>query len=115
MPTCLAYVMLEKCVSLRRDAKCQQLCCFIVGETPLLKTSVSLWPYACFFKFMRCFAMAKQHFQHAHVNQKGSMGNQTQSRKQQNNKKTKIPGSKGSQNHRENQQTQENQDFRTNG
>ena len=27
------------------------------------------------FKFMRCFAMAKQHFQYAHVNQKKSMGN----------------------------------------
>ena len=27
------------------------------------------------FKFMRCFAMAKQHFQYAHVNHKGSMGN----------------------------------------
>ena len=24
---------------------------------------------------MRCFAMAKQHFQYAHVNHKGSMGN----------------------------------------
>ena len=27
------------------------------------------------FKFMFCFVMAKQHFQHAHVNQKKSMGN----------------------------------------
>ena len=48
--------------------------------------------------------MAKQHFQHAHVNQKGSTGNQQPSRKQTNNKNTKIPGSMGSQNHWENQQ-----------
>ena len=62
--------------------------------------------------------MAKQHFQHAHVNQKGSMGNQKpwikprQPRFQNQwiaktientnkNKKTKISEPMGSQNHRE--------------
>ena len=72
---------------------------------------------------MRCFAMAKQHFQHAHVNQKGSMGNHKPSRKPRKprfqhqwvaktiektnkNKKTKISGPMGSQNHRENKTKQ---------
>ena len=67
---------------------------------------------------MCCFAMAKQHVQHAHVNQKGSMGNQKpwikpgqprfqnqwiakNLREYKTNKKTKISDPMGSQNHRE--------------
>ena len=81
---------------------------------------------------MRCFTMAKQHFQYARVNQKRSMGNHKpwikpkQPRfqnqwiaktieKTNKNKKTKISEPMGSQNHRENKTKQENQDFRTNG
>ena len=38
----------EKCVSPRRDAPFQKLCCFTVGETPLFKTSAPPRPYTCF-------------------------------------------------------------------
>ena len=64
------------------------------------------------FKFTRCFAMPKQHFQYAHVNQKRSIGNHK-------------PWIKPKQPRFQNQwiakpienakQKQENQDFRTNG
>ena len=54
------------------------------------------------FKFMRCFAMAKQHFQHANVNQKGSTGNQQPSRKPTTTKKTKISEPMDSHNHSDN-------------
>ena len=65
----------ETCVSPRRDAPFQQLCCCIVGKHHFSKQALRL-SHIHVFKFMRCFAKAKQHFQHAHVNQKGSMGNQ---------------------------------------
>ena len=65
----------EECVSPRRDAPFQKLCGFIEGKHHFSKQAFGLG-HINVFKFMRCFAMAKQHFQHAHVNQKGSMGNQ---------------------------------------
>ena len=81
---------------------------------------------------MRCFAMAKQHFQHAHVHKKGSMGNQKpwikpkQPRSQNQwiaktidntkNKKTKSSEPMGSQNHREYQKKQQQKQYSiTNG
>ena len=49
VPRCLAYSMLKKCVSPRRDAPFQKLCCFLCcGEAPLFKTSVPPRPYTCF-------------------------------------------------------------------
>ena len=75
VPRCLTYSMLKKCVSPRRDAPFQKLCCFIVGKHHFSKQAFRLG-HIHVFKFMRCFVMAKQHFQHAHVNQRGSMGNQ---------------------------------------
>ena len=71
----LAYVMLKKMFSPARDAPFQKLCWFITGKHHFWTQTFSLG-HIHVVKFMRCFAMAKQHFQHAHVNQKGSMGNQ---------------------------------------
>ena len=122
--------MLEKCVSPRRDAPIHNICCFIEGKHHFSKQSFRLG-HIHVFKFMCCFAMAKQHFQHVHVNQKGSMGKHKpwikprQPRFQnqwiaktientQNNKKTKISEPMGSQNHREYKQQQTKQDFRIN-
>ena len=75
VPRFLACSMLNKCVSPRRDAPFQQVCCFIAGKHHFSTQAFRLG-HIHVFKFMRCFAMAKQHFQHAHLNQKGSMGNQ---------------------------------------
>ena len=58
---------------------------FYCGKHHFLKQAFRLG-HIHVFKFMRCFAMAKQHFQHAHVNQKGSMGNQNH----RENKKTRF-------------------------
>ena len=124
--------MMNKCVSPRRYAQFQKVCCFIEGKHHFSKQAFRLG-HMHVFKFMRCFAMAKQHFQHAHFNQKLSMGNRQlwikprQPRFQNQwiaktientkyTKKTKISEPMGSQNHREyKQQNKENQDFRTNG
>ena len=51
-----------------------KICCFIDRKHHLSKQAFRLG-HIHVFKFMRCFAMAKQHFQHARVNQKISMGN----------------------------------------
>ena len=75
VPPFLAYSMLTKCVSPRRDAPFPNICCFIEGKHHF-STQAFCLAHIHVFKCMRCFAMAKQHFQHAHVNQKGSMGNQ---------------------------------------
>ena len=135
MAPCLAYSMLKYSVSPRRDATFQHFMLFYFGETPLLKTSVSPKPYTC-VQVYACFAMAKQHFQHAHSKwhwllayQKPLMQPQRKLNKNEKprfqdqwvtktlektkaNKKTKISGPMDSQHHRENQNTQ---DFRTNG
>ena len=71
----LAHFMLTYSVSPRRDATFQQLCCFIVGKHNFWQQAFRLG-HIHVFKFVRCFAMAKQYLQHAHVNQKGSMGSQ---------------------------------------
>ena len=63
----ICYV--EKCVSPKRDATFQKLCCFIVGKHHFRKHAFRLGNIHV-FKLMLCFAMAKQYFQHAHVNQK---------------------------------------------
>ena len=115
VPRLLAYSMLKKCVSPRRDAIFHKTCCFIEGKHHFSKQSFRLG-HIHVFKFTRCFAMAKQHVQHAHVNQKGSMGNHKpwikprQPRFQNQwiaktidntkNKKTKISEPMDSQNHR---------------
>ena len=72
-PPLLEYSMLKKCVSPRR-APFQNICCFIEGKHHFSTQAFRLG-HIHVFKFMRCFAMAKQHFQYAHVNHKGSMGN----------------------------------------
>ena len=74
-PPLLPYSMMKKCVSPRRDAPFQKTCCLIEGKHHFSKQAFRLG-HIHVFKCMCCFAMAKQHFQHAHVNQKGSMGNQ---------------------------------------
>ena len=71
--------MLKYNVSPRRDATFQKLCCLTVGKHHFWKQTFRLG-HIYVFKFVRCFAMAKQHFQHAHVSQKGSMGNKQLSR-----------------------------------
>ena len=128
VPRFLAYSMLKKCVSPRRDAAFQNTCCFVEGKHLFSNQSFRLG-HIHVFKFMCCSAMAKQHFQHAHVNQKGPMGNQKlwikprQPRFQnqwiaktiENTKNNKISEPMGSQSHREYQTNQENQDFTTNG
>ena len=122
-PPLLPYSMLKKCVSPRRDAPFQKhkTCCFIEGKHHFSKQAFRLG-HIHVFKFMRCFAMAKQHFQHAHDNRKGSMGNQKpwikprqprfqnqwiakNAREYKQNKKTKISEPMGSQNHREYKKT----------
>ena len=67
-------IVYDESVSPRRDAPFQKVCCFIEGKHHFSKQAFRLG-HMHLFKFMRCFAMAKQHFQHAHVNQKVSMGN----------------------------------------
>ena len=74
-PPLLAYSMMEKCVSPERNAPFQKTCCYIEGKDHFSKQASRLG-HICVFKFMRCFAVAKQHFQHAHVSQKRSVGNQ---------------------------------------
>ena len=49
----------KTCVSPRRDAQCQQVCCFIEGKHNFSKQAFLLG-HMHVFKFMRCFAMAKQ-------------------------------------------------------
>ena len=131
VPRFLAYSMMKKCVLPRRDAPFQEVCCFIEGKHHFSKQAFCLG-HMHVFKFMRCFAMAKQHFQHAHVNRKLSMGNRKpwikprQPRFQNQwiaktientnkNKKTKISEPMGSESHREYQTNKDNQDFGTNG
>ena len=130
VPRFLTYSMMNKCVSPRRDSQFQKVCCFIEGKHHFSKQAFRLG-HMHVFKFMRCFAMAKQHFQHAHAIQKLSMGNRKpwikpkQPRFQNQwiaetientnkTKKTKISEPMGSQSHRE-YKKQENQDFGTNG
>ena len=57
VPRCLAYSMVNKCVSPRRDASFQQTCCFIEGNHNFSKQAFRLGHIHA-FKFMRCFAMA---------------------------------------------------------
>ena len=61
VPRLLAYSMMKKCVSPRRDAPFQQLCCFVVcwGKHHFSKQAFRLG-HIHVFKFMRCFAIAKQ-------------------------------------------------------
>ena len=118
VPRFLAYSMMKKCVSPRRDAPFQKIHAVLLrGKHHFSKQAFRLG-HIHVFKFMRCFAMAKQHLQHAHVDQKGSMGNRKpwikprQPRFQnqwiaktikntKRTKKTKISEPMGSQNHRE--------------
>ena len=117
VPRLLAYSMMKKCVSPRRYAPFQKTCLCIEGKHHFSKQAFRLG-HIHVFKFMCCFAMAKQHFQHAHVNQKGSMGNHKpwikpkQPRFQnqwiaktientKQTKKTKISEPMGNENHRE--------------
>ena len=73
VPRLLAYSMVNKCVSPRRDAPFQNTCVILIeGKHNFSKQAFRLG-HIHVFKFMRCFTMAKQHFQHAHVNQMGSM------------------------------------------
>ena len=131
VPRFLADSMMKKCVSPGRDAPFQKTYCFIEGKHHFSKQAFRLG-HIHVFRFMRCFVMARQHFQHARVNQKGSMVNQKprikprQPRSQNQwiaktiektnkNKKAKISEPMGSQSHREYQTNQNKQDFRTNG
>ena len=117
VPNLLAYPVMKKCASPRRDAQFQKICCIIEGKHHFSKQAFRLG-HMHVFKFMRCFAMAKQHFQHANVNQKLAMGswkpwikprqprfqNQWIAKTIENTKqtkKTKISEPMGSENHRE--------------
>ena len=77
VPIVFAYSMLKKCVSPRRDAPFQKLCCFIVGKHHFSKQAFRLG--------------------HIHVFKTTRIAKTIE--KITNNKKTKISEPMGSQNH----------------